>query len=134
MTQVLSNGIVNYIHFASKSFNETQQCWGVGEREAFAVVWACETFERYIKGIFTTVYTDNKNFNWMSSSINSKILRWEIRLQDFNIEIEYIAGEENSICQPPLPHCARYSTLVQCRMKLSSLSKDLNFCGLCLRM
>ena len=97
LTQVLSNGIVNYIHFASKSFNETQQRWGVGEREAFAVVWACETFERYIKGIFTTVYTDHKNLNWMSSSINSKILRWAIRLQDFNIEIKYIAGEENSI-------------------------------------
>ena len=97
LCQKTPNGGLDYIYFASRSLNETERRWGVGEREAFAIVWACETFERYIRGIPTVVYTDHKNLNWMGSSLKGKVLRWTIRLQEFTLSIRYIAGSDNCI-------------------------------------
>src|SRR5699024_8608341 len=62
-----------------------------------AIVWACESFERYIKGIPTLVYTDHKNLSWLHSSTKGKLLRWALRLQEFDIDIRYIRGSENCI-------------------------------------
>ena len=88
---------ISYIAFASKSFNETQSRWDTGEREAYAIVWSCETFQQYIKGQHTIVYTDHKNFTWPSTFNNAKVLRWALRLQEFHITLKYIPGEENVV-------------------------------------
>src|SRR5699024_7562044 len=82
------------IQFASKGLNDCQKRWSVSVREVYAIVWACESFERYIKGIPTLVYTDHKNLSWLHSSTKGKLLRWALRLQEFDIDIRYIRGSE----------------------------------------
>lgn len=88
---------IQFISFASKTLDDTQRRWVTGEREMYAIVWACETFERYIKGIPTVVYTDHQNLQWPSINKSGKILRWALRLQEFNITIKYLAGELNVV-------------------------------------
>jgi transposase InsO family protein len=97
LSQNGTDGQPLYLYFASKRLNPTQQRWSTGEREMFAIVWACETFERYIKGVPTTVWTDHKNLNWMSDTTSGKTLRWAIRLQEFNLRIRWKPGKENAV-------------------------------------
>ena len=87
----------NFIAFASKTFNDTQCRWDTGEREMYAIVWACETFERYIRGIPTVIYTDHNNHEWPSVNKSPKILRWSLRLQEYFVTVRYLKGEENVI-------------------------------------
>ena len=85
------------IAFASKSFNETQARWDTGEREVYAIVWSCETFERYIKGTHVKIFTDHKNLTWPNIHSNPKVYRWSLRLQEYHFTLHYIKGEENVI-------------------------------------
>ena len=87
----------DFIAFASKTLNDTQQRWDTGEREMYAIVWACETFERYIRGIPTTVYTDHNNHEWPSVNKSPKVLRWSLRLQEYFVSVRYLKGEENVV-------------------------------------
>jgi hypothetical protein len=97
LSQTGTDGQPLYLYFASKRLNPTQRRWSTGEREMFAIVWACETFQRYIKGVPTTVWTDHKNLNWASEAASGKTLRWAIRLQEFNLRIRWKPGKENAI-------------------------------------
>ena len=97
LVQEAENDTYDFIAFSSKSLNDTQQRWAVGEREMFAIVWACETYERYIKGRTTIVYTDHRNLSLLSPNLSGKILRWSLRLQEFDLQIQYIPGENNCL-------------------------------------
>ena len=97
LVQEAENDTYDFIAFSSKSLNDTQQRWAVGEREMFAIVWACETYERYIKGRTTIVYTDHRNLSLLSPNLSGKILRWSLRLQEFDLQIQYIPGANNCL-------------------------------------
>jgi hypothetical protein len=97
LSQTSTDGQPLYLYFASKRLNLTQRRWSTGEREMFAIVWACETFQRYIKGVPTTVWTDHKNLNLASEAVSGKTHRWVIRLQEFNLRIRWKSGKENAI-------------------------------------
>ena len=52
-------GINPIITYASRSLTETEQRCSQTEREAPAIVWACEHLHLYIYGKPATVYTDH---------------------------------------------------------------------------
>ena len=63
------------------------------EREAFAIVWACEHLHLYIYGKPTTVDTDHKLlvsiFGNPSSNPRPRIERWAFRLQPYQLTVHY---------------------------------------------
>lgn len=83
------------ICYASKKLSDTERRWSSNEKEAYALVWAAETFDMYIRGRRTTVWTDHKNLLWLQACDKGKIQRWALRLQEYDLDIQHMSGEEN---------------------------------------
>ena len=91
-------GEVKPIAFASKTFTETEQQYAQIEKEAYALCWACERFEKYLLGKKFLVQTDHKPlvplFSTKSlSSMPPRILRFRLRLSRFSYNIEHVPGK-----------------------------------------
>ena len=69
------------------------------ELEAFAVVWALETFRVYIEGSPTLVRTDHSPLLWLRNHAgkSARIARWVLRLQEFSFDLQHRAGRCNAV-------------------------------------
>ena len=85
------------IMFMSKTLNKTEQNWSTAEREAYAIVWALETADPFLRGRFVQVMCDHKNLVWMMSKKTGKIARWCSRLTEYDVQILYQKGEKNIV-------------------------------------
>ena len=87
------------ITYASRSLTATEQRYSQTEREALAVVWACEHLHSYVYRKPITVYMDHKPLVTLYGNPSSKpparIERWALRLQPYQITIKYCRGETN---------------------------------------
>ena len=94
-----ATGINHIITYASRSLTETEQRYSQTEREALAIVWACEHLHLYIYGKPATVYTDHKPLESIFGNPSSKppprIERWALRLQPYQLTVHYRKGEGN---------------------------------------
>ena len=97
LVQEGDNDAYDFIAFSSKSLSDTQKRWAVGEREMYAIVWACETYERYIKGSEDPRVHRPSEPLPTKPQLSGKLLRWSLRLQEFDLQIEYIPGEHNCL-------------------------------------
>jgi hypothetical protein len=62
-------------------------------------VWACEKFRPFLHGRRFITYTDLSPLQYLDSKrhTNSKLERWAIRLQEFDIDIRYKKSAENLV-------------------------------------
>ena len=84
----------------SKTLDSTQQKWSTTEREAYAIIWACERFSYFLRGPKPFVLlTDHKSLVYMDRNVfaNQKIARWQDRLSEFRFVVQYIQGQDNVI-------------------------------------
>ena len=75
-----------------------QRRYSQTEREALAVVWACERFHIYLYGQEFKLYTGHKALE-ISYNPRSKppprIERWSLRLQPYSFTIHHMPGQQN---------------------------------------
>ena len=94
-----ATGINHIITYATRSLTEMEQRYSQTEREALAIVWACERLHLYIYGKPATVYMDHNPlvsiFGNPSSKPPPRIERWALRLQPYQLTVHYRKGEEN---------------------------------------
>ena len=94
-----ATGEKHVVAYASRSLSDTEQRYSQTEREALAVVWACEHFHLYVYGKPVEVYTDHKALVAIYENPKSKpparIERWALRLQPYQLTVRYRKGEEN---------------------------------------
>ena len=87
------------VSYASRSLTETEQRYSQTEREALAVVWACEHLHLYIYGKPLTAYTDHKPliaiYGNPASQPPARIQRWALRLQPYQLTVRYRPGDGN---------------------------------------
>ena len=104
-----SNGRRSTIAYASRALTPVEQRYSQTEREALAVVWACERFHIYVYGKPVTVYTDHKALVYIYGNMRSKpsarIERWAMRLQPYDATVLYQAGADN-----PADYLSRHPT------------------------
>jgi hypothetical protein len=98
LSQTSGDGTEKPIAFASCKLNHTQQNWGTIEREAFAAIWSLQKFKQWIFGSKITLYSDHNPLTYLTESTpkSSKLMRWSLALQEFNVIFKYKPGRENS--------------------------------------
>ena len=86
------------ISYASKSLSDVERRYSQTEKEALAVVWACERFHVY--GIKFELYTDHKPLETIYSSKSkpcARIERWILRLQPYKFKVKYLPQERRTL-------------------------------------
>ena len=85
------------IAFVSKAFNSTEQNWSTIEQEGYGIFYCIMKLQHYLKGRTFTVETDHRNLVYMSSSLTPKVIRWKLRLLEYDFVVRHIAGVENVV-------------------------------------
>ena len=97
---VLSQGSIGNdlpIAYASRTLNESEQNYSTIEKELLAIVYAVKYFRPYLFGRHFNVITDHKPLEWLFSlkEPNSKLIRWKLKLQEYDYTIFYKKGKLN---------------------------------------
>ena len=81
------------------NFNKTQVKWNITEKEVYAIYKSVKKFTFYITGAKTIVFSDHKPLkNFFEGGMNiTKLDRWSLELQEFDISLEFIQGKLNTV-------------------------------------
>lgn len=98
---VLSQGVPpndKPIAYASRTLNGAECRYSTIEKELLAIVWSCKYFRPYLFGRKFFIYTDHRPLVWLFNlkEPNSKLVRWRLKLEEFNYEIIYKKGKQNT--------------------------------------
>lgn len=91
----------------SAKLNSAQRNYTVSEKELLAIIEALRHFKPIIYNSKITVRTDHANTLFNTNAENSRIQRWKLLLEEFNIDLKHIKGTENNIAD----HLSRINTL-----------------------
>jgi hypothetical protein len=86
------------ISYASRSLTDTERRYSQTEKEALALVWACERFHVYIYGSEFELLTDHKPLECIysvRSKVCARIERWVLHMQPYKFKVRYIPGPKN---------------------------------------
>lgn len=94
---VLSQGKIGSdlpVAYASRTLNTSETNYSTIEKELLAIIWAVKYFRPYLFGRKFKIVTDHKPLQWLFSSKepSSKMVRWRLKLQEFDYEIIYKKG------------------------------------------
>lgn len=97
---VLSQGNVPHdkpVAYASRTLNDSETKYSTIEKELLAIVWACKYFRPYLFGRKFQIYTDHRPLIWLFNlkEPNSKLVRWRLKLEEYDYEIVYKKGKQN---------------------------------------
>ncbi|KAL7288237.1 hypothetical protein TKK_0017578 [Trichogramma kaykai] len=87
------------ISFFSRTLNSAEQNYSTIEKELLAIVEVCRHFRSYVYGRKFIIETDHKPLTWLWSlkTPNSKLIRWRIKLEEYDYEVKYRKGCENHV-------------------------------------
>lgn len=87
------------VAYASRTLSDTEQNLSTIEKEMLAIIFGTTYFRPYLYGRKFKLYTDHRPLVWLSSlkEPNAKLLRWKIKLSEYNFDINYKPGKENVI-------------------------------------
>ena len=99
LAQQQDDGKVHPIAFASRSLTTAEKNYAITELETLGLVWAVKTFRPYILGRRCIVFTDHAACTALLSSKHpsSKLVRWAMAIQEFNLDIRHRAGKNNRV-------------------------------------
>ncbi|GFT57578.1 retrovirus-related Pol polyprotein from transposon 17.6 [Trichonephila clavipes] len=93
--------------FTSRTLSSAERNYTVTERECLAVVWALNKFRTYLGSLPIKVITDHAALTRLTHSkdMSSRMIRWILKLAEFNIEWKNRPGTQNVVwtfCQGTL--------------------------------
>jgi len=86
------------VAFASRSFNKAERNYSTAERELAAILWGIKYFRPYLYGKNFKVVSDHKPLKWIINvkDPGSRLMRWRLQLAEYDFEIIYKPGKQNS--------------------------------------
>ena len=94
----LQDGEWRAISYASRNLTEVERRYSQTEKEALALVWACERFNIYVYGRKFELETDHKPLECIFGRLSkpsARIERWVRRLQGYDYRVVYRPGKAN---------------------------------------
>jgi len=87
------------IYYASWTLNDAQLNYSTTEKELLAVIFALDKFRSYLLGSKVIIYSDHAALKYLFSKkdAKSRLIRWILLLQEFDIEIRDNKGSENVV-------------------------------------
>jgi len=109
----MTDGVLKVCMYASRSTNNSEQKYAAYELECLAAVWAVELFRHYVQAKPFTLKTDCYSIQWLQTrQVGSRVLRWALRLQEFDYVVVHRPGKLNPLCdgmsRDPLPSTETY--------------------------
>ncbi|GFV77215.1 retrovirus-related Pol polyprotein from transposon opus [Trichonephila clavipes] len=97
-----TEGIYRPIAFASQKFNATQKNWASIEKEAWAVLYGLNKFDKWIYGAKVEIISDHNPLKYLNQTTpkSPKLTRWALALQRWNHSITHRPG---GACKELLP-------------------------------
>ncbi|GFW33517.1 retrovirus-related Pol polyprotein from transposon opus [Trichonephila clavipes] len=89
-----TEGIYRPIAFASQKFNATQKNWASIEKEAWAVLYGLNKFDKWIYGAKVEIISDHNSLKYLNQTTpkSPKLTRWALALQRWNHPITHRPG------------------------------------------
>lgn len=90
------------ISYASRTLNEHEKRYSTTEKELLGIVWGVNYFRPYVYGRSFDLMTDHQPLKWLQTKykgkdINPRLQRWLLKLGEYDINIGYIKGKENTL-------------------------------------
>lgn len=85
------------ICYMSRTLKKAEENYTTTEKELLAIVWAVKRLRYYLLGRKFEVQTDHKALVWLYGVTDpaSRLLRWRLKLEEYDMEIVYKKGCEN---------------------------------------
>ena len=98
LTQTDEAGNEKPIAFASRKLNRTQQAWSTVEKESYAALWALNKYRNWVFGAEIVIHSDHNPLTYLCESApkSSKLMRWALAIQEFNVKFKFRAGKTNT--------------------------------------
>jgi hypothetical protein len=98
---VLSQGQIGKdlpIAYASRNLNKAEKNYSTSEKELLAIVWGIKHFRPSLYGRKFKIASDHKPLTWIMNikDPGSRLLRWRIKLEEYDYEIIYKKGTSNT--------------------------------------
>jgi hypothetical protein len=93
----VQKGIERPVSFASRQqLNKAERAYSASELETLAVGWATKYYRCYLFGKRFLVRTDHAALKFLCNFAenNSRLVRWSLRLSEFDFEIEHVPGSK----------------------------------------
>jgi hypothetical protein len=87
------------IYYASRTLNDAQLNYSTTEKELLAVVFVLDKFRSYLLGSKIIIFSDHAVLKYLFSKkdAKSRLIRWILLLQEFDIEIRDKKMTENVV-------------------------------------
>lgn len=87
------------IAYYSRTLNTAERNYSTIEKELLAILDSCKHFRPYLYGQNFTVETDHNPLVWLYKikEPNSRLVRWKLKLEEFDFDIKYRKGKENLV-------------------------------------
>lgn len=91
------NDVERPVCYASRTLNETEQKLSTTEKECLAIMYGVAQFRPYLFGRKFKIFTDHQPLKWLFNlkEPNAKLMRWKLRLEEYDFEIFYKPGKTN---------------------------------------
>lgn len=98
LSQII-DGMEHPIAFESRRITDTERNYPIRQLEFLAILHAIRTWRHYLFGRKFTVYSDHESLSriLVQKDLDRRLARWIEELQQYDCEIKYTRGENNSV-------------------------------------
>lgn len=99
LAQLDDAGVEKTVAMASRTMRKAEKNYSVTEQEMLCIVWVLQKFRHLLLGEKVILFTDHQALTSLKTGriFSSRLTRWQLLLQEFDIEIRHLKGSQNIV-------------------------------------